>query len=153
MTTVRKLTQYVPLTREEFRRRFFERFYDPAFDAVQAELEKVFEIAWDGYIKYRKSPRTQAAGPEFSDPAFKLPVEWLETRKAIHDAERAHKDPASRVTHPGRERRDAQRAHLPGRSVEDAPPGRPCGEDDRGAGGLRGRPARRSRTSPTSRGR
>ena len=61
MTTVRKLTQYVPLTREQFRRRFFERFYDPAFDAVQSELEKVFELAWDGYIKYRKSPRTQAA--------------------------------------------------------------------------------------------
>ena len=27
MTTVRRLTQYVPLTREEFRRRFFERFF------------------------------------------------------------------------------------------------------------------------------
>ena len=80
MTTVRRLTQYVPLTREEFRRRFFERFYDPAFDEVKAELEKVCERAWDGYIKYRKSPRTQVAGPDFSDPAFRLPVEWLETR-------------------------------------------------------------------------
>ena len=39
MTTVRRLTQYVPLTRAEFRRRFFERFYDPAFDAAQGELE------------------------------------------------------------------------------------------------------------------
>ena len=95
MTTVRRLTQYVPLTRAEFRRRFFERFYDPAFDAVQAELEKVFEIAWDGYIKYRKSPRTQAAGPEFSDPAFELPVEWLETRKNIKEAERRQRNPSS----------------------------------------------------------
>ena len=69
MTTVRKLTQYVPLTREEFRKRFFERFYDPAFDSVKAELEKICEISWDGYIKYRKSPRSQAAGAEFSDPA------------------------------------------------------------------------------------
>lgn len=43
MTTVRKLTQYVPLTREEFRSRFYERFYDPAFDEVQAELEKICE--------------------------------------------------------------------------------------------------------------
>ena len=43
MTTVRKLTQYVPLKREEFRERFFERFYDPAFDKVRAELEKVFD--------------------------------------------------------------------------------------------------------------
>ena len=95
MTTVRKLTQYVPLTREEFRRRFFERFYDPAFDEVKAELEKVFERAWDGYIQYRKSPRKQAAGPGFSDPAFKLPVEWLQTRKAVHQAERKQKDSAS----------------------------------------------------------
>jgi multimeric flavodoxin WrbA len=95
MTTVRKLTQYVPLTREQFRRRFFERFYDPAFDAVQSELEKVFELAWDGYIKYRKSPRTQAAGPEFSDPAFKLAVEWLQTRSAINDAEKHYRDAKS----------------------------------------------------------
>jgi multimeric flavodoxin WrbA len=95
MTTVRKLTQYVPLKREEFRRRFFERFDDPAFGAVQSELEKVCAIAWDGYIKYRKSPRTQPAGADFSDPAFKLPVEWLETRRAIRAADQKQKDPAS----------------------------------------------------------
>src|ERR671910_2538013 len=95
MTTVRRLTQYVPLTREEFRRRFFERFSDPAFDDVQTELEKVCERAWDGYIKYRKSPRTQAAGPEFSDPAFQLPVEWLQTRKNIKEAQRRQESPSS----------------------------------------------------------
>jgi multimeric flavodoxin WrbA len=95
MTTVRKMTQYVPLTREQFRKRFFERFYDPAFDDVQAELEKVCERAWDGYIKYRKSPRTQAAGTDFSDPAFKLPVEWLETRNDIREAQKRQADPAS----------------------------------------------------------
>jgi len=95
MTPVRKLTQYVPLTREEFRRRFFEKFYDPAFDDVQDELEKVCERAWDGYIKYRKSPRTQAAGGEFADPAFQLPVEWLRTRTAIREAETRQKDPAA----------------------------------------------------------
>ena len=95
MTSVRRLTQYVPLTRAEFRRRFFERFYDPAFDEVKSELEKVCELAWDGYIKYRKSPRTQAAGPEFSDPAFELPVEWLETRNAIRAAQQRQGDPAS----------------------------------------------------------
>ena len=96
MTTVRKLTQYVPLTREQFRERFFERFYDPAFDQVHAELEKVCEVAWDGYIRYRKSPRTQAAGAEFSDPTFQLPVEWLHTRNMIQQAERRQKDPASK---------------------------------------------------------
>ena len=96
MTTVRKLTQYVPLTRDEFRRRFFERFYDPAFDKLQGELEKICEVAWDGYIKYRKSPRTQAAGREFSDPAFELPIEWLKARNEIRQAEKRQKDPASR---------------------------------------------------------
>jgi hypothetical protein len=93
--TVRKLTQYVPLTREEFRSRFFERFYDPTFDEVRAELDRICERAWDGYTKYRKSPRTQPAGSEFSDPAFALPVEWLQTRSAIKDAERRRRDPAS----------------------------------------------------------
>jgi hypothetical protein len=32
-----------------------QRFYDPAFDNVRAELERVFEHAWDGYSVYRKS--------------------------------------------------------------------------------------------------
>jgi len=96
MTTVRKLTQYVPLTREQFRGRFFERFYDPAFDAVRGELEKVCEIAWDGYLRYRKSPRTQAAGPGFSDPTFPLPLEWLQTRSAIQQAQKRQRDPGSR---------------------------------------------------------
>jgi multimeric flavodoxin WrbA len=91
----RKLRQYVPLTREQFRARFYERFYDPAFDDVKPELEKVFERAWDGYIQYRKSPRTQPAGSGFSDPAFLLPVEWLETRRAIQEAEKRQRDPAT----------------------------------------------------------
>ena len=95
MTTVRRLTQYVPLTHAEFRRRFFERFYDPVFDEVKDELEKVCERAWDGYIRYRKSPRKQAAGPEFSDPAFELPVEWVQTRNAIRAAQKRQGDPAS----------------------------------------------------------
>ena len=66
--TVRKQDPYVPLTQDQFRERFFARFYDPAFDAVTPELEKVFEMAWDGYIKYRKAPRTRPAGPGFADP-------------------------------------------------------------------------------------
>ena len=38
-----------------------------------------------------RSPRA----PEFSDPAFKLPVEWLQTRKAIREAAAKQKNPAS----------------------------------------------------------
>jgi multimeric flavodoxin WrbA len=95
MTVVRKMTEYVPLTREEFRKRFFDRFYDPAFDDVRAELEKVFERTWDGYIQYRKSPRTQPAGPGFSDEGFLLPIEWLQTRRAIQEADKKQKNAAS----------------------------------------------------------
>ena len=94
---VRKLTKYVPLTREQFRQRFFERFYDPAFDQVKAELERVCEVAWDGYIQYRKSPRTRPAGRGFADPEFKLPLEWLAARQAIREAERKRKTGPSRV--------------------------------------------------------
>src|ERR1044072_9818372 len=93
---VRKLRKYVPLTREQFRARFYERFYDPAFDDVQPELEKVFERAWDGYIRYRKSPGTQPAGAGFAGPSVALPVEWRDTRRLIQEAEKQQRDPASK---------------------------------------------------------
>jgi multimeric flavodoxin WrbA len=93
--TVRKESPYRPLTRDQFRERFFARFRDPAFERVGAELERVFDVAWDGYIQYRKSPRRRAAGPEFADPAFELADEWLEARARIHEAQRRQEDPAS----------------------------------------------------------
>ncbi len=77
------------------RERFYARFYDPAFDGVRAELEKVFEKAWDGYIVYRKSPRKQPAGAGYADPKFELPVEWIEARAQIDAAEKRQKDPKS----------------------------------------------------------
>jgi len=91
----RRESRYVPLTKEEFRKRFFARFYDPAFAEVAAELEKVFEKSWDGYIASRKSPRQTAAGPEFAEPARKVPIEWLDTRARINAAEARQKDPQS----------------------------------------------------------
>ena len=92
---VRRQSEWAPLTREQFRERFFARFYDPAFDEVKAELEKVFEKSWDGYLNYRKSPRKRAAGPGFADPAMQLPIEWLEARARIEAAEKRQQDPAS----------------------------------------------------------
>jgi multimeric flavodoxin WrbA len=92
---VRKGQGDVKLTREEFERRIGERFYDPAFDAVRAEIDRVIDVAWDGYDKYRKSPRTRKAGPDFADPDFNLPTEWLETRARIKDAEQRQRDPKS----------------------------------------------------------
>ena len=84
----------VKLSREEFARRLGERFADPAFDAVRGEIERIVEVAWEGYDEYRKSPRTRPAGPGFADPEFELPVEWLAAREAIREAEARHRDGA-----------------------------------------------------------
>ena len=92
---VRRQAEYVPLTKEQFRERFFAKFYDPVFEEVAPELEKVFEKAWDGYFVYRKSPRRRPAGEGYFDPSFQLPIEWLETRAKIDAAEQRQKDPKS----------------------------------------------------------
>src|SRR5687768_15266150 len=81
----------VALTREEFRARFRARFYDPAFEQKEEEIAALEQTAWEAYREDRKSPRTRKAGPGFADPAFELPIEWLETRRAIHDAQRTWK--------------------------------------------------------------
>jgi multimeric flavodoxin WrbA len=86
----------VELGKAEFYARFGERYHDPAFDDVRPQLEDVAAVAWDGYRSYRKSPRTRAAGRAFEDPKFELPIEWLETRRRLHQAERRQKDPTSR---------------------------------------------------------
>jgi multimeric flavodoxin WrbA len=49
-------------------------------------------VAWDGYDRYRKNPRTRKAGPGFSDPDFELPVEWLDTRERILEADARRRD-------------------------------------------------------------
>ena len=92
---VRKGMPSVQLSKEEFARRFRDRFYDPAFAGLEAELGKVVDIAWNAYDAYRKSPRTRPAGRGFADPSFELPVEWLDTRRSIEAAERRQKDPKS----------------------------------------------------------
>jgi multimeric flavodoxin WrbA len=91
---IRKGQGDVKLSREEFERRLRERFYDPAFDAVASELQKVVDVAWTAYDEYRKSPRTKAAGPGFADPGHQLPIEWLAARESIQSAQREHDDVA-----------------------------------------------------------
>jgi multimeric flavodoxin WrbA len=93
--TVRKGAPPVQLSREEFSKGARERFYDPDFAAVAPEIEKIIEGAWKNYTEYHKSPRTRRAGAGFSDPDFQLPVEWLETRKAIELAEKRQRNPRS----------------------------------------------------------
>lgn len=91
---VRKGMPSVELSREEFERRFFSRYADPAFDAVQAELKAVAAAAWDGYINYRKAPRTRKAGAGFANPDYDLSLDWLSARDAILTAKAGHEDTA-----------------------------------------------------------
>lgn len=83
------------LDRETFRKRWLERAYDPAFESVSAELERVIDVAWNAYQKSKKSPRTQPAGSEFADPTFPLPAEWLAARSRMIEAQRRHDDAAA----------------------------------------------------------
>ena len=82
----------VKLSHGEFARRIRERFCDSAFDTVQAELERVIDVAWQVYDDYRKSPLKRPAGEGFANPQLELPVEWLETRASIHAAEARYRD-------------------------------------------------------------
>src|SRR5688572_15991208 len=93
---VRKGQGDVKLTREEFERRLRERFYDPEFQRVEGQIASVIDVAWTVYDEYHKSPRTRKAGPGFADPEFELPIEWLDTRERIRQAQREQSDPAAR---------------------------------------------------------
>ena len=73
----------VKLTRREFARRLSERFHDPAFRDVQAEIDRVIDVAWKAYDEYRKSPVKRRAGRGFKDPDYELSVDWLEARREI----------------------------------------------------------------------
>jgi hypothetical protein len=130
MPEVRKGQGDVKLSREEFARRIGERFYDPAFDGVRNEVERIIDIAWNGYDQYRKSPRTRKAGAAFADPDFELPVEWLETRARILKAECLQRDIA--VTDLTRVRRRPPRSDLSRRNVQDLPSGAARTRGDRG---------------------
>ena len=93
---VRKGMPSVAVSKAEFSRRIRERFYDPAFDGLQPEIDKIVATAWRNYHEYHKSPRTRRAGPRYADPDFDLPIEWLQAREAIVRAERLHKSPSAR---------------------------------------------------------
>ena len=83
MPTIRKGMPGVELSKDEFAKRFRERFYDPSFVGVSGEIGRLMEVAWQNYIEYHKSPRTRRAGQRFRDRDFRLPVEWLHTKKAL----------------------------------------------------------------------
>jgi multimeric flavodoxin WrbA len=83
MTTVRKGQAPAPLARNEFHLRFMQSFFDPAYQAEQAALARLEEIAFQAYQEGRKAPVTQKAGPGFADPDYDLSVEWRATRDQL----------------------------------------------------------------------
>ncbi len=88
-------TKVWPITREEFAERFRARFADPDFEPLAGHIDALIEAAWKGYIDDHKSPLTRKAGRGFANPDFKLPVEWLDARRRIQEAEKRQKDPKS----------------------------------------------------------
>jgi multimeric flavodoxin WrbA len=92
---VRKGMPSVHVGKAEFKNRFLQNFQDPAFAAVKRDLDKVADIAWDGYDDYRKSPRTVKAGKKFADPKYDLSVDWLAAHKEVEAAQRRHRSKAS----------------------------------------------------------
>jgi multimeric flavodoxin WrbA len=79
------------LEEAEFKRRYRQHFFDPAFASLQDEIEHITEVAWKAYEDSRKSPVTRRAGEGFADPDYELSVDWLAARAAIAEAEAEHK--------------------------------------------------------------
>jgi multimeric flavodoxin WrbA len=71
------------LPRDEFRLRFMQAFYDPAYAGEQKAIDRLEAIAWDAYQEGRKAPITAPAGPGFADPSYKLSVEWRTARDRL----------------------------------------------------------------------
>src|SRR2546423_15657027 len=88
------------LSREEFQRRWKQRFYDPAFAAEKESIDRLAEIAWQAYEDHRKSPRTRKAGPEFADPEYELALEWLRGASANFRCPKATRGSTVAFPHP-----------------------------------------------------
>jgi multimeric flavodoxin WrbA len=94
---VRKGQLDVKLDREQFAARFRERFYDPAFEKQREDMDALLEVAWESYDEYRKSPRRRPAGAGFADPSYELPIEWLEARRRVQEAQKSRRARRKRI--------------------------------------------------------
>jgi multimeric flavodoxin WrbA len=92
---IRKGQAPQPITRAEFHARFNVRYYDPAYAAERAAIERLETIAWEAFQEGRKAPITQSAGPGFADPSYEISVEWLDTRKRLQAAQKHWQDPST----------------------------------------------------------
>lgn len=90
---VRKGMPSPKLDEAAFRKRYLERFTDPAFQVVAEDLDRIAGIAWDAYREERKAPRTRKAGAGYDDPDYDLSTDWLAAKAAIEAAQARHDDP------------------------------------------------------------
>lgn len=95
MTRVRRGQIAGPMSREQFRERYFEAFRDPAYQAEWQSIVRIEAIAWDGYVNNRKSPLARKAGAGYADPEYELSDEWRAARTAVEAAAQRQKDPAT----------------------------------------------------------
>lgn len=89
---VRKGMPPVRFGRDEFERRYRDRFRDPAFSSLGRELDAILAAAWDAYSHSRKAPVTRKAGSGFVDPDFDIAVDWFNAHDAIQQAQQRHDD-------------------------------------------------------------
>ena len=81
---VRKGMPSVELSQEEFKTRYRSRFSDPAFDPLNKEITAIVDVAWDGYIKGRKSPRTAMRARNLPIPTtICLSIGWLRAMRSL----------------------------------------------------------------------
>lgn len=85
------------LSHEAFLTEFKKSFYDPRFRVMDTEIERLGDIAFKNYEEGRKTPITQKAGDEFSDPHYDLSVEWMETRNRLLEAAERHSRSPSKI--------------------------------------------------------
>ncbi|WP_375781017.1 flavodoxin family protein [Bradyrhizobium sp. ma5] len=81
------------IDRASFERRYRARLSDPAFEPLQNEIDALVGAGWDAYAHSRKSPNTRKAGPGYADPNYDLASDWIDTKRALEEAQRQHDDP------------------------------------------------------------
>lgn len=84
----------VKLDEAEFKRRFRSQYQDPAFTPLSGELDRIADVAWDGYDNGRKAPVIEKAGPGYADPDYDLAIDWVRAKAAVDQARREYEDPA-----------------------------------------------------------
>jgi multimeric flavodoxin WrbA len=93
MPQVKKSNEPWKIPREEFKKRFFNKFFDAEFRKKQMELNALEEMAWKAYEEGRKAPETSKAGDDYKNPDYELSMDWIKAKKHIEDAQRIHEGP------------------------------------------------------------